>query len=142
MKKLSNIFSFLLFVSSVSGVAIAGNEVGASFVQEGSDEKIAEMNGTLSDNNLSCAVKQDCQKKFNKVHDAAIGSFAGTITGVLVDAETGETQSAEFSIGLLDVLGKEYRVIYTQGDSSVNVIWVDPAANIDTEMPIPEVDDE
>lgn len=139
MKKLFYIATILASAGFFFGSSVLAGDVGVSFVQEGGDEKIAEMNGTLSDNNLSCAEKQECQKKFDKVHDAAKGNFSGTITGELVDAETGEKLTAEFSIGLLDILGKEYRVIYAQGDSSVNVVWVDPAANVSADLPIPEV---
>lgn len=140
MKKIIVIAGFLFSVAGSVGTAFGGDDVGASFVkQEGGGHEVS-MKGSLAENNLSCKEKQPCQKLFDTVHDAAQNSFAGTFVGEIVDIETQKVREAEFTIGTLLLDGQEHRVIFEQDGAKIGILWVDPAAKINTELPIPTGD--
>lgn len=140
MKTSTLLSSILLFATVLCGSAFAGNEVGATFVGQEGGKEIASMKGNLAENNLSCKDGQPCQNLFDKVHDSAQGSFTGTFFGEIVDADTQVVRVAEFSTGTLYIGDQTYRMIFEIDGDSVGMIWVDPAAKIDSELPIPTDD--
>lgn len=140
MKQLLKFIGLALFTAAFSSPALGGDDVGASFVKEADGNHKVEMAGSLTENNLSCKAdaKQPCQKLFDTTHDSAAQSFAGTISGEILDPD-GRTRQATFALGTLYLKGAEHRIIFEldEATNEIGMIWVDPAAGIDTEIRLP-----